>query len=185
LASRTKDRDSAGNDGRRAAVIADGDVFVVGEQRLVRAEELTDTCGVMDGGVEVSVVGDVDRFDEGRAGDGVERGLGGLSAVRVNIGVEESGESLAEQSPGAMAERQERIESGSLADGGQGRGKEVRRSTGVEVEEVSANGNAEVLLAFQFEGSVGKMGEGEVCRGLIRFGKPAWMGLGGSFCHGE
>ena len=57
-------------------MIADGDVFVVGEKRLVGAEELTYAVGVVDGGVEVGVVGDVDGFFEGRSGDGVEGGFG-------------------------------------------------------------------------------------------------------------
>ena len=41
-------------------MVADGDVFVVGEEWLVGAEELADARGVVDGGVEVGVVGDVD-----------------------------------------------------------------------------------------------------------------------------
>ena len=69
------DRVAADDDGGGSAVIADGDVFVVGEKRLVGAEELTYAVGVVDGGVEVGVVGDVDGLDEGSAGDGMERGL--------------------------------------------------------------------------------------------------------------
>ena len=40
-------------------MIADGDVFVVGEEGLVGAEELADAAGVVDAGVEVGVVADV------------------------------------------------------------------------------------------------------------------------------
>ena len=46
----------------------------------------------------------------------------------------------------------------------------------MEVEQVSADGDTEVLLTFELEGSVGKVGEGEVGGGLIRFGEPALMG---------
>lgn len=58
----SEDGYSAGDDGGGAAVVADGDVFVVGEERLVGAEDLAYAGGVVDGGVEVGVVGDVDGF---------------------------------------------------------------------------------------------------------------------------
>ena len=85
-------------------MVADRDVFVVGKERLVWTEELADSGGVVDGGVEVSVVGDVDRFGQGRTGDGVECGFGCLLAVRFDVGVEKAGEDFAEESPRAMAE---------------------------------------------------------------------------------
>ena len=88
-------------------MVADGDVFVVGEKRLVGAEELADAGGVVDGGVEVGVVGDVDGFEESGAGDGVEGGFGCLSAGWFDVGVQESGEGFTEQRPGAMAEGHE------------------------------------------------------------------------------
>lgn len=142
-------------------MVADGDVLVVGEKRLVWAKELADAGGVIDGGVEVSVIGDVDRFDEGRPGDGVESSLGGPSTVWFCVGVEKSGEGFAEEGPGAMAERHQWIEYRGLADFNQGWRKQVGSSAGVEVEEVSTDGYADVLLAFQFEGSVGEVGEGK------------------------
>ncbi len=43
-------------DGRSATVIADGDVLVVRQQRIVRAEQLADVVGVMDADIEVGVV---------------------------------------------------------------------------------------------------------------------------------
>lgn len=46
----------------------------------------------------------------------------------------------------------------------------------MEVQEMSADGDAEVLLTFELEGSVGKVCEGEVGGGLIRFGEPALVG---------
>jgi hypothetical protein len=60
-------------------VVADGDVFVVGKERLVGAEETAYPGGVVDGGVEVGVVGDVDGLEESGASDGVEGGFGGLA----------------------------------------------------------------------------------------------------------
>jgi hypothetical protein len=69
-------------------VVADGDVLVVGEEGLVRAEELTDTGGVMDGGVKVGVVGDVNRLLEGRSSDGVQGGFGFFFVLGVDVNVE-------------------------------------------------------------------------------------------------
>lgn len=64
LAGGTDDGHSAGDDGGGSAVIGDGKVLVVGEERLVGAEELADSSGVVDGGVEVGVVGDADGLYE-------------------------------------------------------------------------------------------------------------------------
>jgi hypothetical protein len=170
-------------------VIADGKVFVVGQKGLVGTEELADAGGVVDGGIEVGVVGDLDGSAEGGTGYGVEGSFDCLSAIRVHVGVEELGEGFAEERPGAMAERQERIEDRSLAGFDQSWGKQAGRRAGVEVEEVGAYGDTEMLLAFVFEGSVRQVREGEVCGGLVGFREPAFMGQsllrrGVSFGHG-
>lgn len=65
------DGDSTRNNRRGAAVVADGNMFVVGEERLFGTEELAHTGGVINGGVEVGVVGNMDGSGEGGAGDGV------------------------------------------------------------------------------------------------------------------
>ncbi len=70
-------------------MVADGKVFVVGQKRLFRTEELADASSVVDGGVEVRVIGDVNWPAEGRAGDGVEGGFCRLSAVGLLVNVEE------------------------------------------------------------------------------------------------
>jgi hypothetical protein len=54
----------------------------------------------------------------------------------------------------------------------------------MEVKEMGADGNAEMLLAFKFEGPVGQVRQGEVGGGTVGFWEPALMGRGGSFCHG-
>ena len=120
MADGPDDRVAADDDRGGSAVIADGDVFVVGEKRLVGAEELTYAVGVVDGGVEVGVVGDVDGFFEGRSGDGVEGGFGFFLVLGLCVGVEEGGEGLAEESPGLVALGHERIEGWGLAGLGQG-----------------------------------------------------------------
>ena len=45
-------------------MVPDGDVLVVGEEGLVGAEHGADEGGVVDGGVEVGVVGDIDGFEK-------------------------------------------------------------------------------------------------------------------------
>jgi hypothetical protein len=92
-------------------VIANGNVLVVGEKRLIGAEELADAGGVVDGGVEIGVVGNVDWLDEGRSGDGVECRFGGLSALWLRIGMKQVRDGFAKQRPGTMAKRHERVKS--------------------------------------------------------------------------
>ena len=94
---RTLDGYAAREDGRGSSVIADGDVFVVGQERIVGTEETANACGVVDGGVEVGVVGDVGGLDDGRAGDGVEDGFGGVAVRGFGVRVEEFGERFAEE----------------------------------------------------------------------------------------
>jgi len=115
LADGPYDRLAAYDDGGRSAVIADGDVFVVGEKRLIGAKELADTGGVVDGGVKVGVVGDVNGSLEGCSGEGVEGGFGFFSVLGLYVGVEESGDGFAEESPGAVALRHEQVEGWGLA----------------------------------------------------------------------
>jgi hypothetical protein len=45
-------------------MVSDGDVLVVGEQGLVGTEEKTNASGMVDGGVEVGVIGDIDGLEE-------------------------------------------------------------------------------------------------------------------------
>ncbi len=68
-----------------------------------------------------------------------------------------------------MAEGQDWIEDRSLTGLDQGRRKQSGRGAGVEVEQVRADGDAEVLLAFVFERAVGQVCKGEVCGGFIGF----------------
>ena len=135
-------------------MIGDRHPFVVWRERIFGSEKGSRRPGVMDAGVEVRVVGDVDGFDEGGSGDGVEGGFGALSAGWIFVGVQKRGEGLAQERPGAMAEGHERVEDGGLASFNEGRRKQARCGAGVEVEEVGADGDAEVLLAFVLEGSV-------------------------------
>ena len=83
-----------------------------------------------------------------------------------------------------MALRHERVEGWGLAGLGQGWREKAGSSAGVEVEEVGADGDAEMLLVFGGEGSVGEMGEGEVGGGVVGVWEPALGGCDALFCHG-
>ena len=93
-----------------------------------------------------------------------------MSAIRLFVLVKERGEGLAEECPGAMPERQKWVEDRSLTGFDERCWKEAGRGAGMEVEEVSADGDAEMMLAFVIEGSVGEMCEGEVCCGFVGVG---------------
>jgi len=165
-------------------MIADRDVFVVGEQRLVGPEELACAGGVMDGGVEVGVVGDVDWLLEGRSCDGVEGGFGFFFLLGLCVGVQEGCEGFAEEGPSFGTLGHEQVESWGLTGFGERCGKETGGRAGVEVEEVGAYGDAEILLAFRGEGSVGEMREGKVSVGVIGVWEPALVSRDALFCHG-
>jgi hypothetical protein len=96
LAMGALDGDPAGKDRRGPSVVTDGDVFVVGQKRLVGTKDATYASGVVNGGVEVSVVGDMDRFEQGGSSDGVKGSFNGQSAGGLGVGMEERGERLPE-----------------------------------------------------------------------------------------
>jgi chloramphenicol 3-O-phosphotransferase len=80
----------AAHDQRRCTtVIADGHVFVVGEEWILRTEETADACGVMDGGVEVGVVGRFDGLEKGCRRLGRERGGNRIAGGLVGEGIEQ------------------------------------------------------------------------------------------------
>src|ERR1700716_2046263 len=58
LSGRTADRNARGNDAGSAAVIADRNVFVVREQRIVGTKLFSDICRVVDADIKISVVAD-------------------------------------------------------------------------------------------------------------------------------
>lgn len=146
---RALDGDAAGEDGGGSPVVADGDVLVVGQKRLVGTEETTYAGGVVDGRVEVGVVGDVDRFEEGRACDGVEGRFGCVAASRVGIDVKEGCEGFAEERAGTRAEDHEWVEDRGLTGGGEAGWQESGGGAGVEIEQVGSDGGAQAWLAVE------------------------------------
>ena len=184
MAVGTLDGDVAGKDRGSSSVIADGDVPVVWQERLVRTEETADAGGMVDGGVEVGVVGYVDGFEESGSGDGVKSRFGGLAVRWVGVDVKESGKSVSEERPGAWAVGHEWVEDGSLAGGGEAGRQEAGFGAGVEVEQVGSDSYAEARLTVEFEGSVREMGQGEICCGNVCGGQPALMGYLRLLSHG-
>ena len=146
---RALDGDAAGEDRGRSSVVADGDVFVIGQERIIGTEETAYAGCVVNGSVEVGVVRNVNGFQEGRASDRVESGFGGLAASRFGIDVEESDEGFAEKRPGARAESHEWIEDGSLAGGGEAGRQESGGGAGVKIEQMGSDGGAEARLAVE------------------------------------
>ncbi len=165
-------------------MISDGDVLVVGEERLVRAEELADAGGVVDGGVEVGVVGDVDWFEKRGASDGVECCFGGLTAGWFGGCVKEGCEDFPKQCPSAWAEGHEWIQDWGLAGSGYASREKLGCGALVEVEQMSANGDTKVRLAFTLKGSVGEVGQREAICLIIGCGEPALVCGGSSLGHG-
>ena len=128
-------------------MVADGDVFVVREEGLVGAEELAYARGVVDGGVEVGVVGDVEGFEEGCASDGVQSSFCFFSVRRGRF--EDGGKGAAEARPGTRPEGHKGVEGWGLAGGFQIGGNEAGFGAGVEIEEVGSDGDAEMRLAVE------------------------------------
>ena len=89
-------------------MIADRYVFVVRQQRVVRAEQVAGVGGVVDAGEEVGVVADGGRKLE-TAIDGVVNETGAqrfdLPTVRA-VGVEDLAEPAAQRKPCVAAERE-------------------------------------------------------------------------------
>jgi hypothetical protein len=152
------DGDTAGKDGGGSSVIADGYVLVVGQERIVGAEEPAYAGSVMDGGIEIGVVGDVDGFEKGGSGDRVKRGFDDVTAAGFGTRVKEGCEGFAEKCPRAGAEGHEGIEDGRLTGGGEAGRKESGFGAGVEVEEMSPDGGTEAWLAVEYEGAVREVG---------------------------
>jgi hypothetical protein len=78
-----------------------------------------------------------------------------------------------------------------LAGGFEVGGEEIGFGAGIEVEEVGADGYAEVLvdllvvLVFDGEGSVGEVGQGKVGGRAVGVGEPAFVSGGRWLGHGE
>ena len=108
LAARPDDRRAAGDDGAAAPVVADGQVPPVGQQRLlVGPEDLPDVGGVVERGVEVDVVADLERHPQL---DLVERHQVGLDQVALRLVGDQPDQPGADGVPDRPALAQELVE---------------------------------------------------------------------------
>ncbi len=129
-------------------MIADGDVFVVGQERIVGTEELADARGVMDGGVEVGVVADLGGKLHLHIAHGNEHRLqarfcGGIPSARG----EQRRDSAAERRPGCGAERHQIGFRGFAACRRRRRRKKFAEKAlagaGAQIEDLVADGDAD------------------------------------------
>ena len=137
-------------------MIADGNPFVVGQERLVGAEELADVCGVVDGSVEVGVVEDCDGFEE--------VGLRSWNQywfddVALGVISEQADQSCAKRTPRFATAAHQRVQIWRKA-GGRDLFTQFRKKAGVaeamKIENEATDGYAEVCGFSAGEGAVGK-----------------------------
>ena len=72
LSPRTADRRATYDHGRGAAVIRDGHPLVVRQQRIIGSKQAAHVGGMVDGSVEIRVVGNIGRQQQFHFGDGMQ-----------------------------------------------------------------------------------------------------------------
>jgi len=182
LAVGAGDGSSAEDDGGGSPVVSDGDVFVVGEQGLVGTEEFAYVGGVVEGGVEVGVVGDIDGLGEADIFDGAEVGFDFGDVYGGGGFGEELGQSFAECGWATLFH--EGVEIGCAAGCAGFFGEQGGVGECVEVEDGVADADGEVGACFGLEGTVGEVLEWEVAVWGVGGGEPAlWGGVWHSRKH--
>ena len=88
-------------------MIANRDMFVIRQKRLIGTEELADSRGVMNGSVEVSVIRYIDGPDERRSCDGM-KGFFQLTLMR-RVGRKKPGKGFMQEQPCFWAFRHQSI----------------------------------------------------------------------------
>ena len=157
----------ARDDGAGASVVRDGQVLPRdGQVGTVGAEDLADVRGMVLGGVEVDVVGDLERQMHGHR---VERMQVGLDGVAVGLVAEHPGQPLAGGGPGLRPEPEEPVEARAGPRLAGLHPSLLRRGGGVE--DVGADANADawlgpVRLAGCREDAVGERLEAERVGGV-------------------
>jgi hypothetical protein len=135
-------------------VIADRHVFVIRQQRIVGAEQLTRIGGVVDAGEKVGVVADRRRKLEAAIVGAVNEArpqrfdLGAIPA----IGVENVAEAAAERNARLAAEREQRVEGRAASGLGGPPGEPIEQAElerGGEVEDLVPDRDAAAGSAFR------------------------------------
>ncbi len=161
LAAGTMDGLAGDADGRAASVVADGNPFVVFEQRLVGAEEPAGVFCVDDAGVKVGVVADACREQKFAFGGGMEE-----FGTRGGMLREEGGDGLAEGDSVAGFLAEELIEGACvccLTGGERVCFQQAALRESAQGEDVVADGDAGLRLVVRWtEDSEGEVLDGEV-----------------------
>ena len=178
LAGRAFHRRAAHDNRGRPAVIADGHIFVVGKQRILRPEEPAYIRGVMDRGVEVGVVADPCRLEHGGFRHGEQMGRHRpLMIGRMRMaGPEEVAEQGTQRRPALRPACHEWVQrsGGTGLSGLRGkRRQQARVAAAPEVQYLVANGYADGGLPCTLEDPKGQVLDGECATRTIGRGYPA------------
>ena len=119
------------DDGAGTAVVADGQVLPVGSERVtVRAEDPPDVGGVVLAGVEVDVVGDLERQPQPHLGERVHEASRDVPVLRERSATRAARARTA--SPDGTARRHQRVEQRLPQKGGVGRAEGLGGRTRVQ-----------------------------------------------------
>jgi len=133
-------------------VVADWHVLVVGQERIVGSKELADAGGVMDGCVEVSVVGRVNGLEERCFVARGQCGADGIAGRFVGGCVQEGGETSSQRRVHGWFAGHEGVE-GLCFAGCQDRGrqslKEASALAFVKVEDEGADADGDAAVAMR------------------------------------
>jgi hypothetical protein len=142
LPARAGDRGARNAHRRGAPVIADRHVLVIGQQRIVGAEQFADRGGVVDADVEIGVVADAERQVQRAIGDRVQAGQ---HAQAHRVAGQQREERVAQGEPVGRGQGEQRVEHGF----GQSRGHRLRQPGGKfgEIEHVIADRGADARCA--------------------------------------
>ena len=140
---------------RRTTVVADRHPFIVGQQRVVRTEELAHRGGVVDGGIEVGVVTNGGRHIV--AGLGLRHQAGRQFGLVRRAGAQQARKRKAQRRPGCRGQGHQGIERAAAAGGVGGlprgfvkAGKGTCRLRRRQVQDLVTDGDACTEAFFTF-----------------------------------
>ena len=155
----TADRRTAHDDGGSAAVIRDGHPFVVREQRIIGTEHAADVGGMIDGRVEIRVIGNIGGKKQIHSGDWMQEAFGSGGIVREVIA-----DDAADIGACAVGHRHHAVHR-----------LEVERLRGIQQHVADCDPQTRPLFAAPAECSVGKILNREIGVGAIGRFHPAFQ----------
>ncbi len=142
LAARAHHGLAAGAHRRGAAMIADRHIFVVGQQRIVGAEQLADIGGMMDADIEIGVIADPRGQMQRDRGAVMQRGF---DVFAIALVAQKLRQALAQLIAILRRQGEEIVEGRLTRRASCFLGQEAR--DGGQIEHALANGDADALLA--------------------------------------